>query len=122
MAHHLPCFRLIVAGLAAVAWLAPVRQLSGAENAQRTNLVQAILSEDFPEQRKLLQKLSGADDPFVQQALIAWRGGAVYLLDTHETKSPFLLDSATDSDGNAKGIRILDGNFLKGADGQPSLF
>ena len=122
MAHHLPSFRLIVAGLAAVAWLAPVRQLSGAENAQRTNLVQAILSEDFAEQRKLLQKLSGADDPFVQQALSAWRGGAVYLLDTNESKTPFLLDSATDSDGNAKGIRILDGNFLKGADGQPLLF
>jgi urea transport system permease protein len=108
--------------LAALAWFAPVRQVFAAENAQRSNLVQAILSEDLAEQTQLLQKLIGADDPIIQQTLTAWRGGSVYLFATNETRTPFLLDAATDSDGNARGIRIIDGEFLKGTDGKPLLF
>jgi urea transport system permease protein len=108
--------------LAVAAWLAAVERSTAAETAQRTNLVQAILSEDLAEQTQLLQKLIGAEDPVVQQTLTAWRGGSVYILDTNDTKTPFLLDAATDSDGSAKGIRILDGELLKGADGKPLLF
>jgi len=108
--------------MAVVAWLAPVLQLSAAESVQRTNLVQAILSEDLAEQTRLLQRLIGSEEPIIQQTLTAWRGGSVYLFETNETRTPFLLDAATDSDGNAKGIRILNGEFLKSADGKPLLF
>ena len=93
-----------------------------ATSEHRANLAQAILSEDLVEQTQLLQKLIGIDDPIVQQALIAWRGGSVFVFETNETKTPFLLDAATDTDGAAKGIRILDGDFLKTADGKPLLF
>ncbi len=88
----------------------------------RTNLTQALLSEDLAEQTRLLQTLIGADDPVVEQALTAWRGGAVYLYETNDTKTPILLDTQADGDGNAKGIRVLDGEFVKDADGRPLAF
>jgi hypothetical protein len=90
--------------------------------AQRENLTKAILSDDLSEQTQLLQKLIGVDDPIIQQTLIAWRGGEVYLYETNDTRVPFLLDPQTDTDGKAKGIRIIDGEFLKGTDGKPLLF
>ena len=88
----------------------------------RTNLTQAILSEDLTEQTRLLQSLIGANDPLVEQALVAWRGGSVYLFETNETRIPLLLDPQTDADGNAKGVRIIDGEFIKGADGKSLAF
>ncbi len=100
-------------------WVALTPRVLAADSIRRTNLVQAILSEDLAEQTQLLQKLNGSEDPMVPQALTAWRGGSVYLLETNDTKIPFLLDAAMDTDGNAKGIRIIDGEFLKGADGKP---
>jgi len=108
--------------LAAAAWLALAQSVSAADASQRANLAQAILDENLAEQTRLLQSLIGSEDPVVQQALTAWRGGSVYVFETNDTKTPFLLDAATDGDGQAKGIRILDGEFLKGADGKPLLF
>ena len=108
--------------LAAVACVALAGTVCAADSAQRTNLVQAILSEDLAEQTQLLQKLIGAEDPMVQQALIAWRGGSVYVFETNDTKVPFILDTALDANSNAKGIRILDGEVLKDAEGKPLLF
>ncbi|HXJ59875.1 MAG TPA: urea ABC transporter permease subunit UrtB [Verrucomicrobiae bacterium] len=108
--------------IAFAAWLVLSPRVSASESPQRTNLVQAILSEDVAEQTQLLQKLLGAEDPIVQQTLTAWRGGSVYVFETNDTKTPFLLDAATDGDGRAKGVRILDGEFLKGADGKPLSF
>ena len=93
-----------------------------APSAYRTNLHQAILSEDLAEQTRLLQTLIGADDPMMVQAMTAWRGGSVYLFETNEAKIPFLLDPQSDSDGNAKGIRILDGEYITGENNQPLLF
>jgi urea transport system permease protein len=108
--------------LTAVAWVALARSVSAADFSPRTNLVQAILSEDLAEQTQLIQKLIGAEDPMVQQALIAWRGGSVYIFETNDTKVPFILDGTIDANSNAKGIRILDGEALKAADGRPLLF
>ena len=108
--------------LTAVAWVALARPVSAADFSPRTNLVQAILSEDLAEQTQLIQKLIGAEDPMVQQALTAWRGGSVYIFETNDTKVPFLLDGTIDANSNAKGIRIIDGEPLKDADGRPLLF
>lgn len=88
----------------------------------RTNLVEAVLSEDFARQSEIIRSLVDANDPLVEQGLTAWRGGALYLYETNETKVPFLLDSATDGDGNAKGLRLIDGEFLKDPAGKPLLF
>jgi urea transport system permease protein len=88
----------------------------------RTNLVEAILSDDFARQTEVIKSLIEANDPLVEQTLTAWRGGNLYLFETNETKIPFFLDAALDGDGNAKGIRAIDGEFLKGADGKPLAF
>ena len=89
---------------------------------ERTNLLAAILSEDVTAQAELIKKLVGAKDPITEQALIAWRGGSLYLLETNETKTPFLLDAVADGEGRAKGIRLADGELLKDGAGQPLLF
>jgi urea transport system permease protein len=88
----------------------------------RTNLVEAILSEDFARQTEIVKSLIGANDPLVEQALIAWRGGALYIFETNATKIPLLLDTATDTDGNTKGIGLIDGEFLRDAAGKPLVF
>src|SRR4029077_21203897 len=93
-----------------------------AASQHRTNIVEAILSDDFSHQTEIIKSLIEANDPIVEQVLTAWRGGALYLYETNETKTPFLLDAALDGDGNAKGIRVIDGEFLKGADGKPLVF
>ena len=88
----------------------------------RTNLVEAVLSEDLARQTEIIKSLVTANDPLVEQALIAWRGGALYVLETNDTKVPVLLDAATDGEGSAKAVRLLDGEFVKGADGKPQVF
>src|SRR6185503_1134846 len=90
--------------------------------AFRTNLIQAIFSEDAAEQIELVKKLIQANDPLVEQALAAWRQGGLYFYETNETKTPFLLDAATDAEGRAKAIRVADGEFLKDDKGQPFMF
>jgi urea transport system permease protein len=88
----------------------------------RTNLVTAILSDDFDQQAVLIKSLVTANDPLVEQALTAWRGGSLYVLETNDTKVPVVLDAATDGEGSAKAIRLIDGEFVKGADGKPLVF
>ena len=95
---------------------------SSAASAFRTNLVAAVLSDDFDKQAELIRGLVEANDPMVEQGLTAWRGGSLYLYETNDTKIPFLLDSTPDADGSAKGVAIIDGEFIKGGDGKPLLF
>ena len=88
----------------------------------RTNLVEAILSEDLARQTEIIKSLVGANDPLVEQGLVAWRGGSLYVLETNDTKIPILLDAATDAEGSAKAIRLIDGEFVKGADGKALVY
>ena len=81
---------------------------------ERQTLVKAALSEDGGEQIALLQKLIGSGDAMIVQALTAWRGGGLYLLETNDTKIPFLLEAQTDSNGSARGTKIIDGSLLPG--------
>ena len=80
------------------------------------------MSDDFARQSEIIKSLIEANDPMVEQALVAWRGGTLYLFETNDTKVPFLLDATLDADGNARGVRIIDGEFLKSADGKPLAF
>jgi urea transport system permease protein len=81
---------------------------------ERQTLINAALSEDGGEQISLLQKLIGSNDALVEQALTAWRGGGLYLLETNDTKVPFILEAQTDANGAARGIKVSDGTFLPG--------
>jgi urea transport system permease protein len=110
--------RFILIGLC-VCW--PFRGEAAAPDL-RAALVQAILTDDAGQQIELVQKLIGASDPMLEQALAAWRQGGVFLNETNDTRVPFILDPQTDTEGKAKAIRILDGEFLKDAGGKPLLF
>jgi urea transport system permease protein len=113
-------FRLKVIAALMVVLLATRVTLATPEDRQ--TLIKAVLSEDAAEQTALLQKLIGSSDPIISQALTAWRGGALYLFETNDTKIPFLLDTQIDSNGAARGIKIIDGATLVDASGKPALF
>src|SRR5258706_5761360 len=87
-------------------------------------LVQAALSEDSEQQVELIKQLIGAGDELVSRALTAWRVGELYLYTPADgaVKIPFILDPQQDSEGKAKGIIVADGQFIKGADGNPVMF
>jgi len=87
----------------------------------RTNLVTAILAEDPAQQLEIIRKLADTSDPIVPQVLAAWRGGTIYIFETNDAKVPFYLDAQLDSDGKAKGIRVIDGEPLFEGD-KPMLF
>src|ERR1051326_7866033 len=115
--RHLACALLLLLLL-----LAALPRALGAVGEPRTNLVQAILSEDAAEQIELIRKLNEASDPLIEQALAAWRLGSLFLLETNDTRTPFFLDAQTDSDGKARAIRVADGEFIKDSSGQPLAF
>ena len=79
----------------------------------RTNLVVAVLSEAAATQAELIKKLVDANDTLVEQGLVAWRGGELYLYETNDSRTPFLLEAAVDGNGNARGIRLIDGEFIR---------
>jgi urea transport system permease protein len=87
-----------------------------------TNLLRAILSEDLAEQTQLIQGLAGAEHPVISQALAAWRGGSLFILETNETRIPFLLEPQTDADGAARAVRVEDGGPLLDGQGRPQSF
>ena len=93
-----------------------------ADESHRAILVQALLSEDNTQQIELIKKLIDANDPLVEQGLAAWRQGGVFLYETNDLKTPFLLDPQPDSEGQSKAIRVVDGQAFKGADGKQLTF
>lgn len=105
-------------------WLAILAVFVGSllgASEHRTNLVDAILADDPAQQLEIIRKLADASEPIVAQVLTAWRGGAIFVYETNETKIPFYLDAQLDSEGKAKGIQIIDGEPLVD-DGKPMLF
>ncbi|MSU62092.1 MAG: urea ABC transporter permease subunit UrtB [Pedosphaera sp.] len=96
---------------------------TAATQTHRATLSEAILSDDATKQIELVNQLIEAGgDAFVVQALGAWRQGGVFLHETNETRTPFLLDAQTDGEGRAKGIRVADGAPLTDSSGKPLLF
>jgi urea transport system permease protein len=93
-----------------------------AADSTRADLVAAILSEDVDQQLELIKKLADTDEPIVTQVLAAWRLSEVYLYEQDDKKIPFLLDPQLNSDGEAKGMRIIDGTVLNDAEGKPIWF
>src|SRR4051794_15093128 len=100
-------FRLkVIVALLAALW---ATRVSFGSTEEREALVKAVLSEDAAEQNALLQKLIGSTDSIVAQALTAWRGGGLYLIETDGAKFPIFLEAQTDSEGRAHGIKVNDG-------------
>jgi len=88
----------------------------------RSNLVEAILVDNPERQAELIKAFARSGDPFVEQVLTAWRGGSVYLFEAGDAKIPFLLDSQTDADGKARGLKVLDSSTIVDEAGKPMLF
>jgi len=112
-------------GLLAGAFLfCPPLVMAQAEPAldERHILLKALLSEDVDEQIRLVQKLQGAEDPMVEQALAAWRQGGVFIYETNGVKTPFLLDPKVEADSKSAAIRIEDGKPLQDEQKKPIRF
>ena len=108
--------------LAIAAALIQNRALAADPSTNRALLVEAILSDDVVRQVELIKQLASANDPVIEQSLIAWRGGSLYIFETNDTRIPFLLDPATDGEGRTKGFKIADVECLKDAAGNVLLF
>ena len=88
----------------------------------RQKLVQTILSEG-QDQQKLLNELAESGAKIVHDVLTAWTRDGVFLYDSPDgSKVPILLDDQQDSEGKARAIRIVDGQFLKDAKGKELRF
>ena len=84
----------------------------------RESLIAALQAEDAAKQMELVAGLVTAQDPLVEQALLAWRQGGIYVFETNGTTIPFMLDPVTDAEGKAKAIQIKDGEFIKDGAGK----
>ena len=119
--------RFAIAYLRLIRWVVLVLCLISmghlAQADPREILVEALTTNDVEAQALLIQKLAHSAEPIVSQTLSAWRQGGIYLFDApNGAKIPFLLDSATDAGGKAKGLQISNGQPLKDQAGQPLLF
>ena len=96
---------------------------AAAPSPHRILLAEALLADDSGKQIALVKKLVDAGgDPLIAQALGAWRQGGVFLLETNNTRTPFILDSQTDADGKAKAIGLPGGEPLTDAAGKALSF
>ena len=79
----------------------------------RQLLVKTLLGEGAEQQTNLLE-LADTGSKLVRDVLTAWTRDGVYLYEAPDkTKIPVLLEDQTDADGNARAIRISDGQYLK---------
>lgn len=101
-------------------WLAVLPALHAADSPadHRALLAQAVITGDTEAQVELIRQLAGSTDELVGRGLAAWRLSELFLIETPGgAKVPFVLEAVLDSEGRARGIRLLDGAFLTGADG-----
>ena len=97
--------------------------LGASERGVRETLVEVLLQEDADAQIEGVQKLVDVPDPFVEQTLVAWRQGAVFIHESADGKKvPFLLDAVPDASGKARGLRIADGQPVLDDAGQSIRF
>jgi len=89
-----------------------------APSDSRALLLQTILNEDAGQQLEAVKKMADSSDPFVLQVLTAWRASELYLYEMDEKRIPVLLDTQLNSDGQAKLLKIADGEPLKDKDGK----
>ncbi len=89
----------------------------------REVLAEAVITEDADRQLALVNELAGTTDDVVTRALSAWRVSELFLFETPDgTRIPFLLDPQKDAAEKQKGLRLIDGELIKDAAGQPLAF
>lgn len=97
--------------------------LPAATNDNRGILARAAVAEDVDVQIELIQQLVDSSDELISRGLAAWRLSELYLhVNEDGSKTPFVLDNQQDSEGRAKGIRIVDGQFVTDNSGKAWLF
>ncbi len=80
-------------------------------------------SEDFARQTEIIRGFATSSDPFVEQTLTAWRGGSLYIFETNDTKTPFLLEAHSDGEGQRQRLQSSSMRHpLTDAAGNPMLF
>ncbi len=84
----------------------------------RKILADSAVEEDATKQIAFILKLAGVNDPVVQQGVTAWRQGGLFLYETNSLKQPFFLDTAAQTDGKARAIKVVDGKPIQGGDGK----
>src|SRR6266481_3563151 len=83
------------------------------ESALRQKLAQTLLSEG-QEQQRLLGQLTDSPSKFTGEVLNAWLRDGVFLYAVADnSKVPVLLEDSEDAKGNARAIRIDNGQYLK---------
>ncbi len=115
-------FRILIPALFFVcvtAFAAP--ESATPESAVRQQLAKTILTEGAEQQTNLTQ-LADTGSKLAHDVLIAWTREGVYIYETNDAKVPIMLEEQTDSDGKARAIRIVDGQFLKDDKGQELKF
>jgi urea transport system permease protein len=92
------------------------------DSVVRQKLVQAIQGEG-PTQQQLLNELAESGAKVVHDVLTAWVREGVYIYDSPDgSKIPIVLDDQLDGEGKARGIRVIDGQFVKDATGKELRF
>jgi urea transport system permease protein len=100
---------------------APASNTAGT-NVVRQELARVILSAGT-EQQQLLDKLADTGSKLAADVLNAWTTEEVYLYVAPDgSKVPVMLESQQDVNGNARAIRIDDGQFIKDAAGKELRF
>src|SRR6266404_8707568 len=106
-------FKLLV--WASLACFCPALVAVPDESSLRLTLARALLS-DGPEQQQLLGQLTDSGSKVVAEVLNAWlRDGVYFYTAPDNSKVPVLLEEVEDAKGNARAIRVDNGQFLKDA-------
>jgi len=116
MCRYIPALilSLLIAGLASA---------DEDQRSFRATLAEAVVTEDAEQQILLVESLIGADDEFIGRILTAWRVSEVFVHEDEEgNRVPFILNAQQNSDGESKGVRIDNGQFVLDADGNELFF
>jgi urea transport system permease protein len=112
-----PSLRVGLAVAAALLLVSTTSVYSGADMSEdaaiRQKLAQAITAAPV-DQTKLVGELGESGSKLVRDVLSAWTRDGVFLYDaTDGSKMPVLVEDQQDTQGKARAIRIVDGQFLK---------
>jgi len=117
-----PRFSLIrlLACLCCVGCLWGNRARAAEPASEREVVVQAILASGSSEKRDLLGTLVGRGDQDLKDVRNAWRGDALFVLtDDSGEQIPVQLVGSTDAGGAREALRVIDGEPLRDAAGNP---
>ena len=95
--------------------------LQAADTARQT-IVKAIVEEDDEKKITLINSLVGSSDEAIKPLLSAWKEDTIYIYKAegdNAPKIPVFLGEEKDAADKQAATQVLDGQPLKGSDGQP---